>query len=92
MSAKQQVGKTVAALVLVLIAEAQSRVSVNVLVDTPDSGREEITGQIEGDTFVPGPAAPDSQFWPGLGYPPSRGYRGLTDDANIPGELIPNSS
>ena len=88
MSANQQVGKTVAAaLVLVLVAEAQSRVSVNVHVHTPDSGREEITGQIKGDTFVPGPAAPASRF-------PSVGYRskGSTDGANIPGELIPRSS
>ena len=97
MSAKQ---KTVAALLLVLVAEAQSRVSVNVRLDTPDSGREEIKGHIVGDTFVPGPAAaPASRLLPGL--LPSGLYtqaslfarsQGSTDDANIPGELIPRSS
>ena len=57
MAAQHHVGNTAAGLVLVLVAETLCRVNVNVVIDTPNTGRDSITGHIEGDTYVPGPAA-----------------------------------
>ena len=64
MELQQQFGKLAAALLLVLVKEAQCQINVNILLDTPNSGRGSITGHIAGDTFVPGPAANYREGYP----------------------------
>ena len=101
MPAQHQVGKTAAALVLVLVGEILCRVNVNIQIDTPNTGKDSITGHIEGDTFVPlsGGSPSTSQDYqslgsaahgPGRGSPsPSLGYRSLgsNDDVNTPEDI-----
>ena len=67
MGTQEQVGKLAAVLMLVLVKEAQCQININILLDTPNSGRCSITGHIAGDTFVAGPAA---YWWEGYPLPP----------------------